>query len=205
MFAITFYWSVRRTCSQRLWVAFLMLFLGIPHLTIFFHICPYMPIWAYLAKYHDHMWRILRHCWLSNAGGHSAFLITVQTLDDQEGMVFVSPDAKNIDFGSGASTPQCVERKSRLKVTQWQFVAILLFRWLLFDILLPLGNEMDCKISFLLGGYCVLLQVQLFLWLQFDYYLCYCCGDRQEMTPWAVKDLFCNHHQQCYHVVNNVL
>ena len=105
-------------------------------------------------KYHDHTWGILRHCWLSNAGGHSAFLITVQTLDDQEGMVFVSPDAKNIDFGSGAST-HCVERKSRLKVTQWQFVTILLFRWLLFDILLP----------------------------------------------WAVKDLFCNHHQQCYHVV----
>ena len=49
--AITFDWSVLRTWGQRLWAAFLMLFLGIPHLAIFFIACPYayMPICPFLA------------------------------------------------------------------------------------------------------------------------------------------------------------
>ena len=46
LLAITFERRVLWTWGQRFWVAFLMLFSGIPHLTIFFHICPYahMPI-----------------------------------------------------------------------------------------------------------------------------------------------------------------
>ena len=54
--------------------------------------------------------RILRHCWLNNAGSYSRCLITVQTLDDREGVVLSHLRQKILTLE--AEPPRRVERMS---------------------------------------------------------------------------------------------